>query len=153
MQRKPHTRISNRIRGLLTGIHPALERAIGPKVSHPAVLEILSRCGGPAGIAKAGRRKLTAIAKIHAPRMGDKLIEAIMTTLSHSASPLVTVGSEAGDTPAWLWCREKTQSPGMNVGPTKDQLRRGSALDECDIHGRAASARADGGVPDQPVGR
>jgi transposase len=40
------TRISNRIRGLLTGIHPALERAIGPS-----------------GIAKAGRRKLTAIAK------------------------------------------------------------------------------------------
>ena len=41
------TRISNRIRGLLTGIHPALERAIGPRIAHPAVLEILSRCGGP----------------------------------------------------------------------------------------------------------
>jgi transposase len=40
------TRIANRIRGLLTGIHPALERAIGPRISHPAVLEILSRCGG-----------------------------------------------------------------------------------------------------------
>ncbi|EME63506.1 transposase [Amycolatopsis decaplanina DSM 44594] len=37
------TRIGNRIRGLLTGIHPALERAIGPRISHPAVLEILSR--------------------------------------------------------------------------------------------------------------
>src|SRR3954451_20417455 len=49
------TRIANRIRGLLTGIHPALERAIGPRITHPAVLEILSRCGGPAGIAKAGR--------------------------------------------------------------------------------------------------
>src|SRR3954469_6795113 len=41
------TRISNRIRGLLTGIHPALERAIGPRISHPAVLEILSRWSGP----------------------------------------------------------------------------------------------------------
>ncbi len=60
-------RISNRIRGLLTGIHPALEHAIGPRISHPAALEILSRCGGPARIAKAGRRKLTAIAKVHAP--------------------------------------------------------------------------------------
>ncbi len=75
------TRLSNRIRGLLTGIHPTLEHAIGPRISHPAVLEILSRCGGPAGIAKAGRRKLTAIAKVHAPRLGEKLVETIMATL------------------------------------------------------------------------
>ncbi|GAA2682368.1 Transposase [Actinosynnema pretiosum] len=46
------TRIANRIRGLLTGVHPALERAIGPRIAHPAVLELLSRCGGPTGIAK-----------------------------------------------------------------------------------------------------
>jgi transposase len=90
------TRISNRIRGLLTGIHPTLEHAIGPKISHPAVLEILSRCGGPTGIAKAGRRKLTAIAKVHAPRMGDKLVEAIMTALGEQT---VTVpGTAAADT-------------------------------------------------------
>jgi transposase len=90
------TRISNRIRGLLTGIHPALERAIGPKISHPAVLEILSRCGGPAGIATAGRRKLTVIAKVHAPRMGDKLVEAIITALGEQT---VTVpGAAAADT-------------------------------------------------------
>jgi transposase len=43
------TRISNRIRGLLTQIHPPLERVLGPKVQHAAVLEVLSRCGGPAG--------------------------------------------------------------------------------------------------------
>ena len=90
------TRIANRIRGLLTGIHPALERTIGPRISHPAVLEILSRCGGPAGIAKAGRRKLTAIAKVHAPRMGERLVEAIMTALGEQT---VTVpGTAAADT-------------------------------------------------------
>jgi hypothetical protein len=61
------TRISNRIRGLLTGIHPALERVVGPKVNHQGVLEILSRCGGPIGIRAAGRRTLTAIAVKHAP--------------------------------------------------------------------------------------
>jgi transposase len=89
------TRLSNRIRGLLTGIHPALERAIGPRISHPAVLEILSRCGGPTGIAKAGRRKLTAIAKAHAPRMGDKLVDTIMTALDEQT---VTVpGTTAAD--------------------------------------------------------
>jgi transposase len=90
------TRLSNRIRGLLTGIHPALERAIGPRISHPAVLEILSRCGGPTGIAKAGRRKLTTIAAAHAPRMGDKLVAAIMTALDEQT---VTVpGTTAADT-------------------------------------------------------
>ncbi|MYW91814.1 IS110 family transposase, partial [Amycolatopsis rubida] len=90
------TRISNRIRGLLTGVHPALERAIGPRTAHPAVLEILSRCGGPAGIRKAGRRKLTAIATAHAPRMGDKLVAAIMTALDEQT---VTVpGTAAADT-------------------------------------------------------
>lgn len=57
--------------------------------------EILSRCGGPAGIAKAGRRKLTAIAKVHAPRMGERLVEAIMTAL---AEQTVTVpGTAAAD--------------------------------------------------------
>ncbi|EWM12556.1 IS110 family transposase [Kutzneria sp. 744] len=90
------TRISNRIRGLLTGIHPALERAIGPRISHPAVLEILSRCGGPTGIRAAGRRRLAAIATAHAPRMGDKLVTAIMTALNEQT---VTVpGTTAADT-------------------------------------------------------
>ncbi|WP_425544594.1 IS110 family transposase, partial [Actinoplanes couchii] len=49
------TRTANRIRGLLTQIHPALERVLGPKVQHKAVLELLSRCGGPAGLRRAGR--------------------------------------------------------------------------------------------------
>jgi hypothetical protein len=34
------TRVSNRIRGLLTQIHPPLERVLGPKVAHPAALEL-----------------------------------------------------------------------------------------------------------------
>ncbi|MYW94332.1 IS110 family transposase [Amycolatopsis rubida] len=90
------TRIGNRIRGLLTGIHPALERALGPRISHPAVLEILSRCGGPAGIRKAGRRKLVAIATAHAPRMGERLVEAILAALDEQT---VTVpGTTAADT-------------------------------------------------------
>jgi transposase len=90
------TRISNRIRGLLTGIHPALERVLGPKITHPAVLEILSRCGGPAGIRQAGRRELTAIATAHAPRIGDKLVSSILAALDEQT---VTVpGAVAAET-------------------------------------------------------
>jgi transposase len=75
------TRTINRIRGLLTSVHPALERVLGPRVAHPAVLEILLRCGGPIGIDKAGRRKLTTIATKHAPRMGARLVEDILAAL------------------------------------------------------------------------
>ncbi|SFK97631.1 Transposase IS116/IS110/IS902 family protein, partial [Amycolatopsis sacchari] len=90
------TRLSNRIRGLLTGIHPTLERVLGPRVTHRAVLEILSRCGGPTGIRKAGRRKVTAIATTHAPRMGEKLVADIWTALDEQT---VTVpGTTAADT-------------------------------------------------------
>ena len=63
---------------------------------HPAVLELLSRCGGPTGLRKAGRRKLTSIAAAHAPRMGDRLVEQIMTALDEQT---VTVpGTTAAET-------------------------------------------------------
>ena len=35
------TATSNRIRGLLTQIHPALERVVGPHLDHPAMLDLL----------------------------------------------------------------------------------------------------------------
>ena len=75
------TRISNRIRGLLTSIHPALERVLGPRIAHPAVLEILSRCGGPTGIRESGTRKITTIATKHAPRMGTRLVADVRAAL------------------------------------------------------------------------
>ncbi|BDB62800.1 MULTISPECIES: IS110 family transposase [Rhodococcus] len=89
------TRISNRIRGLLTGIHPALERVLGPKIAHPAVLEILSRCGGPVGIRKAGKRRLTTLATKHAPRMGARLAEEILAALD--AQTVTVPGSNAAE--------------------------------------------------------
>jgi hypothetical protein len=39
------TRTSNRIRGLLTAIHPHLERVLGPRIHHPAVLALLEHYG------------------------------------------------------------------------------------------------------------
>ena len=90
------TRLTNRIRGLLTGLHPALERVLGPKITHTAVLEILTRCGGPSGIRATSRRKLTSIAAKHAPRIGAKLVDDIQDAL---AEQTVTVaGTTAADT-------------------------------------------------------
>jgi transposase len=90
------TRLVNRIRGLLTHIHPALQRAIGPKTTTNAVLELLSRHGGPAGLRKAGQRKLTATAIKYAPRVGAKLVDAIMTALDEQT--VVVPGTAAAET-------------------------------------------------------
>ncbi|GLZ02279.1 hypothetical protein Acsp02_95300 [Actinoplanes sp. NBRC 103695] len=90
------TRISNRIRGLLTQIHPALEDVLGPKISHPAAQELLSKCGGPTGLRKAGRRKLLALVACRAPRMGTRLVEQVLTALDEQT---VTVpGTAAAET-------------------------------------------------------
>lgn len=75
-------RISNRIRGLLTQIHPALERAIGGDIGHPAVLALLTKFGGPTGLAAAGKRRLTTTAKPLAPRMHERLVQAIVKALT-----------------------------------------------------------------------
>ena len=75
------TRVSNRIRGLLTQIHPALERAIGPRITHPAALALLTRYGGPTGLAKAGRRGITTTTKKHAPRSWQRITQNVLDAL------------------------------------------------------------------------
>jgi len=75
------TRVSNRIRGLLTQIHPALERVLGPKIQHAAVLELLIRFGGPQGLAGASRRQLLAATKTRAPRSYERLLDALTAAL------------------------------------------------------------------------
>ena len=57
------------------------ERVLGPKVQHPAVLEALSRCGGPAGLRKTGRSKLAEIIRPVAPHLGARLVEQVFTAL------------------------------------------------------------------------
>jgi hypothetical protein len=109
------TRLINRIRGPLTHIHPALERAIGPKLDTKAALELLSRRGVPAGLRKAGRRKLTATAVANAPRVGAQLVDAIMAALDEQT--VVVPGTAAAD----------TVLPGLANAPC-DVLRRRSEL-------------------------
>lgn len=49
------TQTSNRIRGLFTHIHPALEQVIGPWLEHDAVLEVLVAWPTPATLKHAGK--------------------------------------------------------------------------------------------------
>lgn len=73
---------ANRIRGLLTQVNPALERALGPRVQHPAVLELLARFGGPTGLRAAGKRRLLTVAKPRAPRSYQRLVDDILSALT-----------------------------------------------------------------------
>jgi transposase len=80
--RQQLTATSNRLRGLLTQIHPALERVLGPHVDHPAVLELLQRASTPQALATLGERRLATRLKAKAPRLGAQLAHAITQALT-----------------------------------------------------------------------
>jgi transposase len=75
------TAVSNRLRGLLTQIHPALERALGPRIAHPAVTDLLTRYPTPARLKAAGRGQVRARLKKHAPRLTERLTQEVFTAL------------------------------------------------------------------------
>jgi len=87
------TRITNRIRGLLTQIHPALERVIGPHLDHPAMIDLLSYYGSPAKLRKAGQHRVAARMKKLAPRAGTGWAERIFTALDEQS--VVVAGTDA----------------------------------------------------------
>lgn len=71
------TQASNRVRGLLTQVHPALKRALGPRLDHPAVLDLLQRHPSPASLATASEKCLANKLSKLAPRMGKALAHEI----------------------------------------------------------------------------
>ena len=90
------TRVANRLRGLLSQIHPALERLLGPRIHTKAVVALLSRYGGPAGLAAAGRGRLVRTVRTANPRGAEKLVDQVLTAL---AEQTVTVpGAAAAET-------------------------------------------------------
>lgn len=108
------TRTVNRIRGLLTSIHPSLERVIGPKLAHPAVLELLARYGAPREIQAAGIEQVTAELRERAPRMAARLAGEIFDALAEQT--VVVPGTDAA----------KIIIPGLasTLRSTLDQRRR-----------------------------
>ncbi len=87
---------SNRIRGLLTQIHPALERVLGPHLDHPAVLDLLQKYPSPASMKTAGTLRLGNRLIKRAPRMGRRLAAEITQVLSEQT--VVVVGTNAANT-------------------------------------------------------
>ena len=87
------TATSNRIRGLLTQIHPALERVLGSRMDHPAVLDLLETWPIPADLTKAGKSKVRSRLLKRAPRIGARLTEEIFAAMA--AQTVVVTGTNA----------------------------------------------------------
>ena len=77
------TRALNRIRSLLTQIHPALERVFtGGTLATGLVLDLLEKFGGPTGLKAAGRARALRFARTHSRRDPEALIDRVFTALS-----------------------------------------------------------------------
>lgn len=87
------TQVSNRIRGLLTQIHPALERVIGPRLHHPAMLDLLQHYPSPAAMRTAGEKRLGNRLLKNAPRKGHTWATEIITALRQQS--VVVIGTDA----------------------------------------------------------
>ena len=90
---KQSTAASNRIRGLLTQIHPALERVIGPHLDHPAMAELLRKYPTPAALRRAGQTRIATYLRRWAPRAGKRWAADVITALSEQT--VVVAGTDA----------------------------------------------------------
>lgn len=90
---KQATATSNRIRGLLTQIHPALERVIGKHLDHMAMAELLAKYPTPAALRRAGEGRIGALLRKHAPRAWKGWAKDITAAL---AAQTVVVSGTAG---------------------------------------------------------
>lgn len=84
---------SNRIRGLYTQIHPALEKILGPWLEHDAVLEVIASWPTPTALRKAGRARVDAKLKAHGARRHATWAGAIIDALT--AQSVVVAGTDA----------------------------------------------------------
>ena len=84
-------RASNRCRDALTGISPALERAIGSRLTHRGVRALLAGHPTPTSLRAAGHDQVRALIAGRSPRLADKLAQEIDTAL---AAQTVTLPGE-----------------------------------------------------------
>jgi len=85
----------NRLRGLLSQVHPSLEKSLGTSVYHRAVLGLLVKAGGPAGLRKTGRSRVDRELAKAAPRIHGRLSEQIFDGLD--AQSVVVPGTAAAE--------------------------------------------------------
>ncbi|GAA2037919.1 IS110-like element ISSfl4 family transposase [Yaniella flava] len=90
------TATRNQLRGLLTQMHPGLERVVGPKLHHTGVQDVLTRWPTPHALHTAGRGHVRKRIAKHNPRLAAKLTTRIFDALQ--AQTVVVPGTSAAAT-------------------------------------------------------
>lgn len=75
------TRLTNRLRDALTSISPALERAVGSRLAHAGVRDLLVKYPTPTALRRAGRTRITNAVKKRSPRLAAKVADAVTEAL------------------------------------------------------------------------
>src|SRR5699024_6796103 len=89
------TQVRNRLRGLLTQLHPSLERVLGPRLAHPAVIDLLGRYPTPAALQRAGRGHVRTRVTQLARRMAEPLTAELSGALAEQTT--VVTGTSAAE--------------------------------------------------------
>src|SRR6476619_700490 len=95
------TATSKRIRGLLTQIHPALERVLGPRLDHPAVLDLLETWPTPSALTTAGKARVRTRLLKKAPRLVGRLTDEIFAALAAQTVVVTGTNAPASSCPGW----------------------------------------------------
>ena len=86
------TRTINRCRDALVAVSPALERAIGGRLSQPGVRDVLKKFPTPSALKAAGKSRITTAIKKRSPRLASKVADEVWSALDAQS---VTLPAEA----------------------------------------------------------
>jgi len=85
-------RMINRCRDALVAVSPALERAIGSRLTQPGVRDALKKFPTPSLLRSAGKARISAAIKKRSPRLAVKVVDEIWAALE---AQTVTLPAEA----------------------------------------------------------
>jgi transposase len=85
------TRHANRLRDALTSISPALERAVGSKLGHAGVRDLLAKYPTPTALRHAGKARIRQVIAKRSPRLKGPISERVWGALNEQT---VTVPAE-----------------------------------------------------------
>jgi transposase len=85
-------RLTNRLRDALVSVSPALERAVGSRLAHAGVRDLLATASTPTLLRDAGRDRITETIKARSPRLAGKVSDAVVAALN---AQTVTLPAEA----------------------------------------------------------
>jgi transposase len=75
------TRLTNRLRDALTSVSPALERAVGSRLNHAGVRDLLAKYPTPSALRAAGRARIARAVKARSPRLAAKVTDDVVAAL------------------------------------------------------------------------